>query len=364
MKKLYFLAIVFSIGIVTNGMAQFVASTSGNWSSSLTWAPNPPPSTVCNNCTIRINSGVNVQLDQHVELTGSSILYMGNGDAGVAQITIGNSSQTTITSGFNIVLDTLPGNSVIVMYGTNSKIDASGAGSYDGIFVGPLPNSIYQKVIGTQPSLFQGNTVIGSATPAYGLSLSGPVTLFSGGTLPITLTSFSALLSENVVNVNWSVDQQVNFSHFVVLRSGDGTTWETIGQVNGKPASSGAADYAFTDGSPLHGNNYYRLKAIDMDGIFRLSEVKYIKGLFAKGILFANPVRNNNLSVTFGSDVNPNLTIRLLNQNGQILQQRQLSNAQGATTIFAVGNYTRGVYLLHVKAADGSQNIYKVVISN
>jgi hypothetical protein len=363
MKKLYFLAAILSIGFVNTSLAQYTAIRSGTWSNPTTWDPSGLPSTVCNNCTVTINSGVTVQLDVHVELAGSSFLYIGNGGSGIAEITIGNSSQTTINTGYNIVMDTLPGNSMIVFRTSNSIIDASAAGPYDGVFAGPFPNSEYAKVIGNAPLLFQGNTPIVTSAPKYQV-LSGPVTLFSGGTLPLTLTSFNAVINDNITSVSWSTAQESNLNSFAIMRSGDGSTWEQIGTVRAKGTSSVTTDYSFTDQSPLQGNNYYRLKAIDNDARFSFSEIRLVKGLFIKGIKFGPNPAISNLRITFGSNISSNLSIRLINELGQIMQVKQLSSPAGASVLLSVANYPRGLYTINIKADDGSQNTFRIMVSH
>jgi len=364
MKKFYTPSLVlltlFCLGNRTFSQGTYTAVRSGNWSNPITWDVSGIPSTVCNNCTVTINSGVTVQLDEHVELSGASLLYIGNGGTGATLITIGNSSQTTIGTGYNIVLDTVPGTSMIVFRTSSSTIDGTAAGTYDGIFVGPLPNSIYQKVIGNAPSLFVGNAIYGTSPPKY-TTLSGPITLFSGGTLPITLTSFTASLNNNVVNVTWTVDQELNLNHFIVLHSGDGVSWTTAGRV---VAQASSANYSFTDPTPYHGLNYYRLQSVDNDGNYKLSEVKLIRAAFIKGLVFGpNPARDH-ISVTFGTDISANVVVRLINQYGQVLQQKQLTSPVGTTISLPVSSYPQGIYTLHIKGTDGSQSAYTIFIGN
>jgi hypothetical protein len=364
MKKFYFLAAVFCIGILNTGLAQYTAIRSGNWSVATTWDPSGIPSAICNNCTVTISSGATVQLDAHVELTGTSILYIGNGGAGTASIVIGNSSSANIPTGFNIILDTLPGSSMIVLRSPSSNITASAAGTFDGIFSAAGVNGSYRKEVGISPSGFDGNSgVTNSDPPSHGTSISGPATLFSGGTLPITLISFNAVLTDNVVNVTWATDQQVNVNHFVVLRSGDGNSWETIGKVAAVQSSSAANNYAFTDPTPLHGINYYRIQSLDNDGKYKLSEVKLIRGLFIKGLLFGPNPANDHVGITFGNNITSNVTVRLTNLYGQVLQQKQLSNVAGTTVTLQLANYPQGIYILHVKGTDGSQNTFRVLVT-
>jgi type IX secretion system substrate protein len=366
MKKFYiFLTTLIVLSGATNQLfsqATYTAIRSGNWSSAITWDPSGKPSAICNNCTVTISAGLTIQLDAHVELTGTSVFNIGDGNPGVTQIVIGNSSSANIPTGYNIVLDTLPGSSIIALKNSSSSINAASAGIYDGIFSVALVNGSYTKEVGVHPSGFNGSSgITNTGSPIYGTSVSGPSTLFSGGTLPLTLTSFNAALNDNVVNVTWAVDEESNLSHFVVLRSGDGSSWVKIGNVAAQTSSS--ANYSFTDPSPYHGINYYRLQSVDNNGNYKLSEVKLIRGLFTKGLIFGPNPANDHISLTFGTDISAKVTVRLMDQYGKVLQQKELSNAVGTTISFQLSNYPQGIYTLHVKGADGSQSAFRVLVT-
>lgn len=363
MKKFYFSLTLALLGLANIAVAQYTATNSGNWSNPITWAPGAIPPTICNNCTVTINSGVTVQLDAHLELAGSSLLYIGTSPASAATINIGNSSNTTIATGYNIVLDTVPGNSMIIFTNYNSTINAAAAGAYDGILVGPLPNSVYQKVIGNKPSLFIGDNAYGSSPPTYGQSVTGPKTLFSGGTLPITLVNFKASLNNNSVDVSWTTLQEVNADHFDVQRSTDDKSWQTIGTIAAHGNSSIPLNYYFTDASPSNGYNYYRLRSFDQSGKYIYSVVAIVRGSASAGVkVFPNPA-SSYVNISLGNDITANQVIRLTDIYGKVLQEKQVNNAAGTTLSLPVGNYPKGIYLLHVKSADGSQQVYKVFVS-
>ncbi len=363
MKKIYLLIIVLSISFAGTSFGQYTATNSGNWSNSITWAPGAPPSTICTNCTITINTGVTVTLDTHVELSGSSILTLGSG-GGAAKIVIqsSNPNATTIQTGYNIVLDYLPGTSKIVLT-SNSTIDGTSAGTYDGIFNGPLPSSFYQKAVGNSPNLFLGNTAVGFGPAIYGQSLTGPNSILADGALPILLSDFNVALNDNIANLTWSTSIELNFSHFVVQRSGDGNTWEPIGKVAGKNLTTGAS-YSFIDPSPLHGNNYYRLQSLDFDGNRKLSDIKFVRGSLIQGFKFGPNPASDHVGITFGGDITSNVIVRLVNQYGAILQQKQITNAAGSTVLLNVNNYPAGIYTLQVKSAEGSQSAFRVLVAH
>ena len=357
MKKFYTLLPIFFLGLLDSGFAQYTATNSGPWSSSLTWAPGVRPSQKCNSCTITINDGVSVVLDVTDTLTGNSLLKIGQTGGLVSAILINNSNSTTLGTGYGIMLDSTS-NSKILLTTPTAQIIATSAGKYDGIFAYSFNNLIglwtQEKAVGNAPSYFINGNSQYNVAPKF-QTLSGPASLGSNGTLPIILSKFDAVLNNNIVNLSWSTSTEINFSHFDVLRSGDGSTWAKIGTVAGKNAANGA-DYFFADQLPLHGINYYRLSEVDLDGKATLSEIKQIQTATSLGLKFGPNPANDHVGVTFGNNISSAVTIRLFNQYGQALQEKQLSNVAGTTYTMSLSNYPAGIYAVQVKSQDGSQN--------
>ncbi len=55
----------------------------------------------------------------------------------------------------------------------------------------------------------------------------------------------------------------------------NGQSYVTIGKV--AATGSGAGNYSFVDNNTVSGNNYYRLKMVDIDGAFKYSHVIIVK---------------------------------------------------------------------------------------
>ncbi len=104
---------------------------------------------------------------------------------------------------------------------------------------------------------------------------------------PVELTSFSGKLINKTVILNWETATELNNYGFEIERASfreDGTTpdnaeWKTIGFVEGHGNSSSPKNYSFIDTNIPTGNVNvsYRLKQIDTDGTFELSELINIK---------------------------------------------------------------------------------------
>ncbi|MGD8781551.1 MAG: T9SS type A sorting domain-containing protein [Ignavibacteria bacterium] len=96
------------------------------------------------------------------------------------------------------------------------------------------------------------------------------------GVLPVELTSFSALILDNAVELNWNTATEVNNYGFEVERCETqdvrSEMWEKIGFVNGHGNSNSPKSYSFTD-TPTGGTTFkYRLKQIDFDGAYEYSD--------------------------------------------------------------------------------------------
>ncbi|WP_343634863.1 T9SS type A sorting domain-containing protein [Fluviicola sp.] len=94
--------------------------------------------------------------------------------------------------------------------------------------------------------------------------------------LPVELVSFAATLAERKVILSWQTASEFNSSYFDVLRSDDGQNWSTIGTVSANGSSQVTLDYSLTDYSPLTGVSYYRLKQVDQNNNFHLSDIRSI----------------------------------------------------------------------------------------
>ena len=88
----------------------------------------------------------------------------------------------------------------------------------------------------------------------------------SGTSLPITLTTFEACQMNQEVNIDFTVESQVNNEWYHILRSSDGFEYNMIGAIPGDGNSNTTMEYLYIDRFPIPGISYYRLRQIDYDG--------------------------------------------------------------------------------------------------
>lgn len=337
----------------------YTAQLSGTWINNPTpvWDVNPP--TTCTDCHIVISDGVTVTLNTTVTLMGNSLLSIG---------TAGSGQTTTLYIPFstNANPSATPYNRINMVYGDpvsitlgsgNASIDARTTGSNDGVFLAvPTPTAnnpyVYIARVGT------------SANYPNATQLTGPNTLSSVGTLPIILSAFNVIGNNGAVDLSWTTQLEINSDHFAVERSTTaGAHWDVIGVVAAHGNSSTVLNYSFSDDKPASGTIEYRLLLVDKDAKFSYSEVRTIRnGLIAAVGIYPNPARDY-VNVTLGNSAAQGVVIRLLNQSGQLLQEKRVNNAGGTIVPLAVSSYPQGNYLVVVAYADGSTQVSKLLIS-
>ncbi|OGU31367.1 MAG: hypothetical protein A2057_03800 [Ignavibacteria bacterium GWA2_35_9] len=124
------------------------------------------------------------------------------------------------------------------------------------------------------------------------------------GVVPVELTSFTGVISNGVVTLQWQTATEKNNKGFDVQRK-IGTSWETISFLNGKGTSSEINKYSYSDNlSKLNvaGNVSYRLRQIDLDGT-----VTYTKEV---SVSYTSAPKSFSLSQNYPNPFNPSTTIR------------------------------------------------------
>ncbi|NOZ60550.1 MAG: T9SS type A sorting domain-containing protein [Calditrichaeota bacterium] len=112
--------------------------------------------------------------------------------------------------------------------------------------------------------------------------------------VPVELATFEASVQENGVLLTWATASESDNYGFAVQRKAFGQAeWESIGFVQGKNTTSEPQFYQFFDKTATGADYFYRLKQIDLDGAFHLSqeiEVHFaVPKTFAITNVFPNP---------------------------------------------------------------------------
>ncbi|MFC4231379.1 T9SS type A sorting domain-containing protein [Parasediminibacterium paludis] len=163
--------------------------------------------------------------------------------------------------------------------------------------------------------------------------------------LPVTIKSFAAKpFRTNNVLLNWQVSNEVNLNTYIVERSNNGSSFLEITSVN----AINVAGYNYTDGHPLLGKNYYRLKLLNQDGSFSYSSVELVDIANQSSMqLFPNPAKDL-LEVRFTKLTADIATLRLLNYTGQAVKTVIAGNVNQANISLSLEGLASGLYSLQL----------------
>jgi len=150
-------------------------------------------------------------------------------------------------------------------------------------------------------------------------SMSGGAYNSGDQALPIELSSFSALVSANNVNLKWATATEINNYGFDIERKSitppiNFDNWEKIAFVKGSGTSNSSKNYNYLDKNLSAGKYAYRLKQIDIDGSFNYSneievEIKSITS-FNLGQNYPNPF-NPGTIISWQSPISGHQTLKV-----------------------------------------------------
>jgi hypothetical protein len=171
----------------------------------------------------------------------------------------------------------------------------------------------------------------------------------TSGVLPVTLTSVKAFQQNNGITVAWNTQTESGMEQYEVEKSANGTSFS---KVNTTPAKAGTSNsYNYFDATPINGANYYRIKAISLNGDVKYSSVVVVR-LGDKGTtlsVYPNPVKGNTISVSLNGLTKGNYTLSVFNQLGQQVLNRVISHNGGvATQTIDLGKLSAGLYELRL----------------
>ena len=176
------------------------------------------------------------------------------------------------------------------------------------------------------------------------------------GVLPVELLSFTGQEVNNTHVLDWKTSMEINSSHFVIEHSTNATQFLELGMKDAAGNSKVEQKYQFVNKAPSYGNNFYRLKMVDIDGKFKYSNVillKYLKNNSTIAV-YPNPTADH-LNVTIQGDTkNQKVQYQILDMQGKLLQQHE-DSLDGNTQSFDVSQYANGLYFMKIHFQNHSE---------
>lgn len=156
--------------------------------------------------------------------------------------------------------------------------------------------------------------------------------------LPVELSKFSAQAQSSSVKVDWVTLSEKNVRSFEVERSTDGINFQSIESVKPKGSSQSKTEYSLFDQNPNEGDNYYRLKQIDLDGTLDYSQIVHVKYAGDSPLFYPNPAGE---FIQLNLQDQSNL-IRIRNILGEIVIERVVEDQ------ISIQDLSPGTYLVEL----------------
>lgn len=250
---------------------------------------------------------------------------------------------------------------------TNSKVILMNGAQAKNVFwkvdgaVGINDNSDFKGTIVANNAAISLKT--GTKLDGRALTTNGAFTSFainaaipdSSSSLPVTWLSFSAEKNTSTsVLLKWSTASEMNNHHFDVQRSSDGRDFLTLGSVAASNNSNAVKHYSYTEFKTINGNNFYRLKQVDLDGGSKYSAIVKINMTGALWAIFPNPAVTKT-TIQIRTPLK-NVSFTLVDSYGKTVYYRSLPNVSaGEFKDIPVSNFARGIYMLKIQSDKGNR---------
>lgn len=172
--------------------------------------------------------------------------------------------------------------------------------------------------------------------------------------LPVELLFLTANAIDNsYIKVSWATATERNNKGFVLQRSINGTSFDSIAWIPGNGTTSVPHYYAFDDYNVAKGiDYYYRLKQFDFDGGYSYSNIvsaRLIPENIASVIIYPNP-SNDNTTLQIFSPVDDLYSIKTFNAIGQLMYNQTIEIQKGISTLVNLpsNDWAKGVYIINV----------------
>ena len=316
----------------------------------------------CNSCHSKGASG-------SISLTGlPATIIAGN------QYTIG--IQITQTSNAkNWGFDLLAGSGTLST--TNSLIGVT-AGKNNAYHVSPPSVSgntyTFSNIIWTAPATpgnatFKFAGLAGTGSGSGGSCYNSKLTVAVVAPTPVKFISFDAISSNNKIDLNWVVSEEINTSSYAVQKSWDGVNFSTLAVISSNQKTSEPQTYSFADSTSNPVSHvYYRVKEVDNDGSISYSVTKYLATFSNQNNysikIYPNPLRVGQiLKVNYISPLSIQTSFTITNSVGVKVLSSEISVNNGVNEIpLNTKDLAPGIYFLTTNSKQNQNKVLSFII--
>lgn len=155
-------------------------------------------------------------------------------------------------------------------------------------------------------------------------------------------------LESGTVNLSWATASELNPDAFSVERSVSGGEFERIGSVKAVGNSTAETGYQFSDSKLQPGLLRYRIRQLDIDGTFVLSNTVEVNVSGAVFQVFPNPTTN---MLHVKSEEEKVSRVRIVDMSGKIL----FETTGKVLSFIDIHSLVPGVYVINFTSESGQR---------
>ena len=173
--------------------------------------------------------------------------------------------------------------------------------------------------------------------------------------LPIQAINTNVFKQNNTIVINWQTTNENDIKIYEIEKSIDGFYFTKLNTIDAKNGNANNK-YSLIDNTPVNGNNYYRIKTIQLNKNSYYSNIFSINYKLQAGDYFStfpNPVRSSIIGVQLNNIENGDYQTRLINSMGkQVFGKRILFNGSNEN-INLLHKPANGLYTLQLIDKNG-----------
>jgi hypothetical protein len=187
------------------------------------------------------------------------------------------------------------------------------------------------------------------------LGASGGCVIATIGVVPVKLTSFSAVLSNNNCILKWTASSETGTVKYIIQKSDDGRNFTDVTTIKGTQLPIN--NYSFSDAA-VRGSAFYRIKVVEVSGNIIYSETVLVKNQNQFGFsVYPNPAPNE-FTVAIPAKFLP-ASVEIINAQGATLHSQKINQST-----YTVNKYLpKGIYAVKVTGSN-SESLTQRLIKN
>lgn len=176
------------------------------------------------------------------------------------------------------------------------------------------------------------------------------------------LSSFETQTQTGKIQLNWQTSLETNSDFFAIEHSTDKVEFRQLGKVKAKGESESIQTYSFVHEGPFLGNNYYRLRMVDQEGLSEYSQI--IESFFnlSSVVIYPNPGKGI-FEFYFHVLDSDNIQVEVVNLSGVVIEIKTQSLDVGSNRLkLDLTGLPEGLYLYRIRVAEwtGSGKLHLV----